>query len=73
MLQMDLLIGKTVANKTSEIFLRIILNICKIKLTPSSFSYIYICLYFLSMWSSATFYHLLNRFPQPNDNCTSTS
>ena len=24
------------------------------------------------MWSCATFYHLLNRFPQPNDNCIST-
>ena len=48
MLQMNLLIGKTVANKNSDIFLRIIHNICKIKLAPSYFSYIHICLYFLS-------------------------
>ena len=48
MLRMNLLLGKTIANKNSDIFLRIIHNICKIKLTPSYFSYINICLYFLS-------------------------
>ena len=52
-------------------FFRVIHNICKIKLTPSSFSYIYYISY--QMWSCATFYHLLNRFPQPNDNCISPS
>ena len=25
------------------------------------------------IWSCVTFYHLLNRFLQPNDNCISTS
>ena len=71
MFRMNLLIGQTVANKNSDIFLRVIHNISKIKLTPSYFSYIYYIPY--QMWSYATFYHLLNRFPQPNDNCISTS
>ena len=48
MLRMSLLIGETLANKNSDISLRIIHNICKINLTSSYFLYIYICLYFLS-------------------------
>ena len=65
---MNLLLGKTIANKNSDIFLRIIHNICKIKLTPSYFSYIkifaYISYQMHELWSFAMFYHLLNRFPQ---------
>ena len=45
---MNLLIGKPVANKNSDIYLGIIHNICKINLTSSYFLYIYICFYFLS-------------------------
>ena len=58
MLRMNLLIEKIVAYKNSDIsqncskiqnskILRTIHNICKINLTPSYFSYAYICFYFL--------------------------
>ena len=66
---MNLLIEKTAANKHPDIFLRIIHNICKIKLTFRYFSYIYISYQMYETWSCVTFYHSLNRFPQPNDNC----
>ena len=42
MLRMSLLIEKTVTKRYPDIFLRIIHNICKIKLTLRYFSYIYI-------------------------------
>ena len=54
-------IEKTAANKHSDIFLRIIHNICKIKLKLIYFSYI------------LPFYHSLNRFSQANDNRIYTS
>ena len=54
-------IEKAAANKHSDIFFRIVHNICKIKLKLIYFSYI------------LPFYHSLNRFPQANDHCICTS
>ena len=73
MLRMNLLIEKTVANINSDVFLRIIHNICKIKWTLRYFPYIYICYQIYKTWSCVTFYHSLNRFPQANCNFISTS
>ena len=50
--------------------------ICNNKLTPRYFhifTFVYISYQMYEMWSCVTFYHSLNRFPQPNDNCISTS
>ena len=64
----SLLIEKTAAKRHSDIFLRIIHNICKIKLTRRYFSNIYISYQMYKSWSCVTFYHSWNKFPQPNDN-----
>ena len=79
MLRINLLIGKTAAEKNSDIFLRIIHKTCKIKLTLlllstfHIFIFAYISYQMYEIWSCVTFCHLLNRFLQPNDNCISTS
>ena len=52
MLRMNLLIGKAAANKHSDIFLRTIHNIWKIKLTLSYFSYVYTPYQMYKMWSN---------------------
>ena len=70
---MNLLIEKTAANKHLDIFLRIVHNISKIKLTPSYFSYIYISYQICITWRCATFYRLLKRFRHANDNRISPS
>ena len=72
MLRMDLLIEKLVANKQSDLFLRIPHNICKITLILRYISYIYISYQMYKTWSCVTYCHSLNRFPQANDNCIST-
>ena len=54
---MNLLIKKIAANKHSGIVLRIICNICKIKLKLSYFSYIYISYHMYITWNCVTFYH----------------
>ena len=70
----NLLIEKTTANRHSDIFLRILHDICKIKLTFRYLSYIYISYQMYKSWSCVTFYHSWwNRFPQANDNRISTS
>ena len=43
--------------------------ICKDKLTSRYISFVYISYQIYEMWSCVTFYHSLNRFPQPNENC----
>ena len=73
MLRINLLIEKTVAIKHSDIFLRIMYNICKIKLTRKYFSYIYISYQMYKTGSCVTFHHPLNRIPLGDDNCISTS
>ena len=79
MLRINLLIGKTAAEKNSDIFLRIIHKTCQIKLTLlllstfHIFIFAYISYQMYEIWSCVTFCHLLNRFLQPNDNCISTS
>ena len=72
MLRMNLLIGKTTTNKHSDIFLRIIHTIYKIKLKLRYFSYIYISYQMYITWSCVAFYHLLNTFPQANDSRINT-
>ena len=62
---MNLLIKNTATNKHSNIFLRIIHNICKITLTLRYFIAIYISYQMYKTWSCVTFYH---SFPQANDN-----
>ena len=71
MLQIILLIEKTAASKHSDIFLRIIHNICKIMLTLRCFLYIYIS--YQIFIACRTYYHSLNRFPQATDNCIGNS
>ena len=66
--KITLLIEKTAANKHSGIFLRIIHNICKVKLTLWCFSYIYISYQMYKTRSLS-----LNRLSQGNDNRISTS
>ena len=72
MLRINLLIGKKAADNHSDTFLRIINNTCNIKLTLGTFHifiFAYISYQIYEIWSSCvTFYHLLNRFLQPNDN-----
>ena len=55
MLRMNLLIEKTVANKQSDVFLRITLNICRIMLTLRYISYIYISYQMCKTWSCVPF------------------
>ena len=59
MSRMDLLIEKTVANKQSDLFLRIPHNICKITLILRCISYIYISYQMCKTWSCVTFNHSL--------------
>ena len=69
----NLLKEKTTANKHSDIFLRIIHNICEIKLKLRHFSYIYIAYQIYMTWSCVTFCQSFSKFPQANDNRISTS
>ena len=55
MLRMNLLIEKTVANKQSDVFLRITHNICRIMLTLRYISYIYISYQMCKTWSCVPF------------------
>ena len=58
------------SNKHSEIFVRIIHNMCKIQLTHRHFSYIYIS---YQMYICVKFYPSFYRFPQANSNRISIS
>ena len=62
MLQINLLIEKTAANKHADNFLRTIHNICKIQLALKCFSYIYISYQMYKNWSCWTFYYSLTDF-----------